>query len=126
MGGLSDGIVCVVHVLETFMTEPAPSRHDFLRRRANELTDRLERIELDRQRGYGALDADFAEQVVQRENDEVLDSLAESVRTELAEVHHALDRISRGLGKVCEGCGDPISEGRLAAMPQATRCMHCA
>lgn len=108
------------------MIETAPSRHHYLQRRASELTDRLERIELDRQRGHGALDADFAEQVVQRENDEVLDSLGESVRAELAEVHHALDRIGRGLGDVCEGCGDPISEGRLVAMPQATRCMHCA
>lgn len=90
-----------------------------------ELSDRLERIERDRAHRDQALTADFAEQAVERANDEVLDRLAESTRTELAKVRHALERLAQGEYGVCERCGGDIESERLRVLPYATTCRHC-
>ena len=38
----------------------------------------------------------------------------------------ALDRLEHGGYGTCEACGNEIAEGRLAALPFATRCIRCA
>jgi len=91
----------------------------------SELSDRLERIEIDRGRRDEGLPADFADQAVRRANDEVLDRLAESTRSELAQIQHALARLEQGEFGVCEACGGTIEEDRLHAVPYATACRRC-
>lgn len=61
-----------------------------------------------------------------RENDEVLERLDDSAVREIAEIRAALERLTAGRYGVCEECGEPIGEQRLAALPYASRCIDCA
>ncbi len=54
------------------------------------------------------------------------DHAADSARGRLAAVELALGRVDDGTYGVCEVCGEPIAEGRLEALPAATRCVRCA
>lgn len=90
-----------------------------------ELADRLTRIQRDRRRTDNPLSPDFAEQAVQRENDEVLDRLEASTEADLLQTNHALERLDAGYYGVCEVCAYPIEAERLVALPQATRCTSC-
>lgn len=101
-------------------------RQLFLEREAAQLRERLGRIDHDRRRGQGALDPDFSEQAVECQNDQVLDQLELAVAAEIRQIDHALDHLSQGRGDLCEDCGKPIGERRLAALPYATQCTACA
>jgi DnaK suppressor protein len=103
-----------------------PKARDVLRGRRAELAERLVRIQRDRQRQEQPLSADFSEQATERENDEVLDRLAEATGAELRQVSHALERLDAGLYGICEVCGEEIAAPRLAALPDATVCQDCA
>lgn len=105
------------------MAEP---RKGELERLKQELTLRLERYQAHQHREDGRLEADFSEQAVQRQNDEVVDSLEQEVREELRQVVHALDRIERGEGETCERCGNDINPERLKVLPWTSLCVHCA
>lgn len=70
--------------------------------------------------------ADSAEQVTERENEDVLRNLQEETRLELKQVRSAIKRIETGEYGICSDCGAEISEGRLAALPYATLCIRCA
>ena len=54
------------------------------------------------------------------------EALAGKLRDTLEEVEHALAKLEDGSYGNCEGCGDPISEARLEAMPAARHCINCA
>jgi RNA polymerase-binding protein DksA len=73
-----------------------------------------------------ALDPDFAEQAVQRQNDEVLTALDDSSIVELRRVNEALQRMEEGEYGVCVDCGLEIPMERLEAIPYAERCIDCA
>jgi RNA polymerase-binding protein DksA len=90
------------------------------------IQQRLQKITHDVQHVNEPLNADFAEQAVQRENDEVLDALDNSIRTELEQIQVTLQRLDDGTYGVCDGCGKPIPIQRLAALPHANRCVACA
>jgi RNA polymerase-binding transcription factor DksA len=49
--------------------------------------------------------------------------LATELREALDEVDAALERLGSGHYGVCEGCGKPIGEARLEAMPAARFCI---
>ncbi|MGM0570897.1 TraR/DksA family transcriptional regulator [Marinobacter sp.] len=104
----------------------AHSRKEELQRLKQELTSRLERYEAHQHREDGKLEADFSEQAVQRQNDEVVDSLEQEVRDELRQVIHALDRIEGGEGETCERCGNDITPERLKILPWTSLCVRCA
>ncbi|OOG28760.1 conjugal transfer protein TraR [Thioalkalivibrio denitrificans] len=101
-----------------------------LRRQLEQLRDdlqaRLERVERNVRHEAEPLDKDFAEQAVQRENEEVVDALGNEARRELARVRHALKRMDEGTYGLCEACGEPIPPGRLKALPHARLCTQCA
>jgi DnaK suppressor protein len=59
---------------------------------------------------------------IERELDETLEENAEAV---LSEIDAALARISTGTYGLCARCTRPIAEGRLRALPYATRCIDC-
>ena len=102
-----------------------PSIIEKLRHLRAEFSDRLERIRRDRNRAEGPLSADFKEQAVERENDEVLTKLVQTTAADLHQMDHALQRVELGLYPLCEVCGDRIEMDRLRAMPFATVCAAC-
>lgn len=87
---------------------------------------RLQKIARDMQHTNEPLNADFAEQAVQRENDEVLDALDSSIRAEMQQLQVTLKRLDEGAYGVCESCGKTIPLKRLEALPHASRCVACA
>lgn len=70
-------------------------------------------------------EADSAEQVTQRENEDVLRNLKLEAEIEHRRVQAALDRAATGHYGECTRCGENIEPARLQAMPQAENCMRC-
>ena len=99
---------------------------DALTTQRKEWQQRLEAIRRDRRRTQGALDPDFAEQAVQRENDETLDALDQRGHRALSAIDAALARIEAGSYGVCTDCGDEIEAARLEIDPTAVACAGCA
>jgi RNA polymerase-binding transcription factor DksA len=91
--------------------------------RRRELDARLHRIEdeLDE-----PVSKDFEERATEREDEEVLEDLGAAGVRELRMVDAALKRIEDDSYGICVSCGDPISEERLDAVPQAPKCRNCA
>lgn len=93
-----------------------------LTERYAEIRNRLDRISSDANQ---PLDPDFEEQAIERENDEVLAALDNSLRAEMARIEWTLTRLDRGEYGICEVCGHPIAQKRLEALPYAIRCVTC-
>ena len=53
-------------------------------------------------------------------------ALVSQAREHLAEIDSALWKLDDGRYGVCEICGQPVGDERLAARPTATRCVRCA
>ncbi|MFI5323484.1 MAG: TraR/DksA family transcriptional regulator [Thermodesulfobacteriota bacterium] len=96
---------------------------DRLRIRKGELEDRLNRVENSLRKTYAK---DWQEQSIERENDEVVQALDESIRNELVLVNTALARVDKDDYGICAICGDPIPVARLEALPYTDRCVSCA
>ena len=107
------------------MTDHDEIRERLANRRA-ELEQRLDKIKADVRHTEKPLEQDFAEQAVERENDEVLDALGEAARVELAEIQKALIRIDRDEYGICAICGRTIPKERLEVLPYSDRCVTCA
>ena len=71
-------------------------------------------------------DRDWQERATENENDEVLQTLDESVRAEVTQVRAAIGRLDAGAYGRCATCGEPIGVARLVAMPSTTTCVICA
>ena len=88
-----------------------------------ELKRRLAAIEVD-VRSEASKDSE--EQSIERENDEVIDTLGNSAREELGKISQALRRIDSGNYFDCIVCGEPIGEARLTSVPYTDICVECA
>jgi DnaK suppressor protein len=53
-------------------------------------------------------------------------ALLDQARGRLAAIDTALDRVRDGRYGVCDRCGQPIGDDRLAARPAALTCIRCA
>ena len=73
----------------------------------------------------GPVEQDFEEQVVSRENDDVIYNLDSLAKSELLQINAALQRIDTGVYGVCSRCGDNIDPERLKALPYADNCTDC-
>ena len=77
-----------------------------------------------------ALDApmpkDWEDRASERQGDEVLQALGQVEMAELRRIDAALARIKDGTYGTCLSCGDPISDARLTAVPDAALCKNCA
>jgi RNA polymerase-binding transcription factor DksA len=91
-----------------------------------ELLARAAKVRADITRSSGPLDKDFAEQVVQMENDAVLAGIGEATASELAQINRALAQLDAGTYGVCSRCGQSIDARRLAVLPYSDRCIACA
>ena len=94
-----------------------------LENRLDALKSRLMNIKSDVTQAHSV---DSAEQAQERENDEVVDAIGNETRASIAEIEAALERLEAGTYGICGECGGPIGEGRLDAIPEATRCVDCA
>jgi len=55
-----------------------------------------------------------------------LTAVLDAARARLAALDEALARVDAGTYGVCERCGGPIGDERLAALPSTRRCIACA
>ena len=72
------------------------------------------------------LSADFAEQAIETENDQVVHALDQEAQIELSQVNKALLRMERGDYGGCVVCGQTINPDRLKALPHTPFCITCA
>ena len=91
-----------------------------------ELQERVDTITRDIRHENDPPEKDSAEQALERENDEVLDSLANAAREELVQIKQALARMESDEYGYCTKCGAEINPARLDAIPYAERCIKCA
>ncbi len=91
-----------------------------------ELLTRAAKVHADITRSSGPLDKDFAEQVVQMENDAVLAGIGEATKQELAQINRALAQLDQGTYGHCSSCGEPIGPRRMQALPYSDLCISCA
>lgn len=94
--------------------------------RRDELEERLERVTQHLRHTQQPLDADFEEQATERENDEVLEVLDDTMRDELKQIDETLTRIENGNYGFCVNCNQQISFKRLEALPYTNICVTCA
>ncbi|MBT8447513.1 MAG: TraR/DksA family transcriptional regulator [Gammaproteobacteria bacterium] len=87
---------------------------------------RHERFDAHMKRAGGPLAQDFAEQAVERQNDEVIGNLDEIATATLPRIDAALRRIGDGRFGECTDCGEAIEPGRLEVIPYAETCIGCA
>ncbi len=94
-----------------------------LLKRLSELDERLHAIEdeLDEPRSK-----DWEELAVEREDEEVLETLGHAGQEEMRGILAALQRIRDDEYGYCVKCGNEISEERLAVLPAAPMCKTCA
>ena len=69
---------------------------------------------------------DFAEQIKQTENDQVIYALEQEALAELVQVKRALQRLDDGEHTKCSRCGLPIDQSRLTALLTTDLCFNCA
>jgi RNA polymerase-binding protein DksA len=91
-----------------------------------ELNLRLARITNDVRHSDVPLEKDFSEQATQNENNEVMDYLGNSARTEIEMIKQAINKIDNGRYGICQACGEPIGIERLKALPYSDMCIKCA
>ena len=70
----------------------------------------------------GFRDADATQQASGREADEAIQRVRAASEQQ---AQHAVELRDQGSYGVCESCGGTIGEERLAAVPEATRCISC-
>ena len=69
---------------------------------------------------------DWEEIAIEREGEEVLETLGVEAQTELRAIKRALARIETGDYGRCQVCGSPISPARLDVLPDTPFCKECA
>ncbi|REJ77514.1 MAG: TraR/DksA family transcriptional regulator [Acidobacteria bacterium] len=94
-----------------------------LDKRKEELQALVNKVETSARR---KLDKDFEEQAIERQNEEVLTALDNSLNEELEQIHEALYRIEKNMYGKCANCGAEIGEKRLLAVPHTSLCINCA
>ncbi len=98
-------------------------RRKALETRLAELGGRLRSIEAELDQ---PADRDWEEAAIEREDDEVLESMGEAGLHEIEMIRAALDRIEAGEYGYCVKCGEKISEERLDVLPATPFCRNCA
>jgi RNA polymerase-binding transcription factor DksA len=69
---------------------------------------------------------DWEDRAVERETDEVLESMGLSAQHEMKAIQFALQRIEDGEYGFCQSCGEKVSEERLDVVPYTPFCKNCA
>jgi len=104
------------------MLDATPYRRAMLARLA-ELGLRLHDIEAELDEPHSK---DWEDRATEREGDEVLEQLGQSGQTEIMRIRAALKRIREDTYGLCVRCENPVSEERLAVLPETPLCRTCA
>jgi RNA polymerase-binding transcription factor DksA len=112
--------------MHTISDENLRAVREGLLARSAELRDRIRRVQDDFRREKVPLPRDAPDAALVLENDEVLQAVDETARTELQKIERALERMEAGTYGVCEQCGLRIDGDRLRAVPYTTYCRPCA
>jgi len=99
---------------------------ELLQKLRAEYIRRITAIRKDTHHTEEPVEKDFAEQVVQRENDDVLNALDAEAKGIVMRIDNALLRIQSGEYGMCLRCGCEIPVERLRAIPYAEHCINCA
>ena len=102
---------------------PAFDPHTALATLLSEYRARANAISQDLARSHSP---DFAEQALQRQNDEVLEALLAEAKAAMRQVGLAQLRLAEGQYGLCLRCGEPINPARLQALPASEFCLACA
>lgn len=94
-----------------------------LRSRLHELQHRLSDIE---EKLDSHHNPDWDELAVEREDDEMMESLGVIGKAEIAAIEMALHRIQEGEFGCCGKCGEAIDLKRLDLIPYTPFCARCA
>ncbi len=94
--------------------------------RREEINRRIGKLHAPTRRSEEPLNADFAEQAIQRQNDDVMSALEHAGEAELTQINRALSRIDAGEYGLCVDCGEAIPEQRLEILPYTEHCVACA
>ncbi|MEQ9407651.1 MAG: TraR/DksA family transcriptional regulator [Fuerstiella sp.] len=71
-------------------------------------------------------DADWEENAVESEDDEVLAGIGDLTKHDIREIKLALSSLENGTYGICTTCGAEIPEARLKVLPYTTTCVKCA
>lgn len=102
------------------------SQKQRLIQRREELLGRVERTHKHIHEREERISANFSEQSVEMESQQLIMSLDADGRNELRAINAALERIEKGTYGECSRCGGEISDARLEALPYAGLCIDCA
>lgn len=102
---------------------PLVERKAQLTARLDDLKARLASIETELDSHHNA---DWEELAVEREGDEVLESMGVSGQQEIRMIEAALQRLDSGDYGFCMKCGAEISQERLDVVPFTPFCKTCA
>ena len=94
-----------------------------LEARLCELTERAE--DLDHQLSETP-EADWEENAIASEQDEVQEKIGRVAVAEIAQIKQALFRIDQGTYGKCSRCGTTIPAERLESLPFSTLCVKCS
>jgi RNA polymerase-binding transcription factor DksA len=94
-----------------------------LTQRRDELTARLRGIETELESHHNP---DWEDLALEREDDEVLESMGQMGQGEMRQITAALARIDDGSYGDCARCGTQIDDRRLALLPHTPFCAGCA
>jgi DnaK suppressor protein len=72
-----------------------------------------------------AMSADFEEQAIEAEDDEMLLAQETLVAHKITAILAAIKRVDEGTYGICTTCGGKIASARLEAMPEAIQCISC-
>ncbi len=95
---------------------------DQLKSRLETLNQRIGEIEGDLRT---APSADWEDQAIETQGDQVLDGVEGSALIEAQQIHAAIARIDDGTYGECSTCAKAIGAMRLQALPYAIQCMDC-
>jgi RNA polymerase-binding transcription factor DksA len=93
-----------------------------LRLKREQLQLRVDSIKIDVTQEHSH---DWAEQAIERENDEVIDVIGTEAQATINDIDAALSRIAQGSYGICSDCGENIDADRLGIIPEAIRCINC-
>lgn len=93
-----------------------------LRLKREQLQSRVDSIKVDVSQEHSH---DWAEQAIERENDEVIDVIGTEAQATINDIDAALSRIAQGNYGICCDCGENIDAERLSIIPEAIRCISC-
>ncbi len=97
----------------------------YLISKKDELSSRIEKLKIERSRDGNPISADFEEQAVEREGEDVLDEIKRIAHSELNDINIALERLEAGTYGICAECGEDIPLARLKIVPMAKYCTDC-